>query len=112
MRAIAVTLAVVGCLFGIGVQACDYPEAVNVPDGRNASKEEMVAGQQAVKAYMTAMEEYLDCLDSETNASGEEPTEEQRKILVSRHNAAVDEMETLAASFNEQVRAYRAANPN
>ena len=52
MRAVAVTLAVVGCLFGVGAQgqACDYPEEVNVPDGRNATKEEMVAGQKAVKS--------------------------------------------------------------
>ena len=112
MRAVAVTLAVLGSMLGLSAQACDYPEAVSVPDGRTATQDEMVSGQRQVKAYMAAMEEYLDCLDAETNAGGEEPTDEQRKILISRHNAAVDEMETLAAAFNEQVRAFKAANSN
>jgi hypothetical protein len=31
--------------------------------------------------------------------------------MVSRHNAAVAEMEGVAAAFNEQLRAFRAANP-
>jgi hypothetical protein len=110
MRRIAVTLAIACCAFGASAQTCEYPAGVNVPDGKTASKEEMVAGQQQVKSYMAAMQEYLDCLDAETSASGEEPTDEERKIMVSRHNAAVDEMETLAASFNEQVRRYKKAN--
>ncbi len=112
MRAVFVSLAMLGLAFGVNAQTCDYPESVSMPDGRTASKEEMVAGQKMVKTYMAAMEEYLDCIDAETNASGEEPTDEERKILVSRHNAAVDEMETIAAAFNEQVRAYKAANSN
>jgi hypothetical protein len=31
--------------------------------------------------------------------------------MVTRHNTAVTEMETVAAAFNDQVKAYRAANP-
>ena len=110
MRKLAATLALSCCAFGASGQTCEYPEGIQVPDGRNASKEEMVSGQQNVKSFMAAMQEYLDCLDAETSASGEEPTDEERKIMVSRYNAAVEEMETLAASFNKQVRAYKKAN--
>ena len=112
MRAVAATLAALGCAWGTTALACEYPPAVEVPQGATATKDQMLDGQKQVKAYMAAMEEYLDCIDAETNDAGEEPSDEQRKILVSRHNAAVEEMETLAAAFNEQVRAYNAANSN
>jgi hypothetical protein len=110
MRKLAVALAISCCAFVANAQTCDYPESVTVPDGRTASKDEMVTGQQQVKSYMAAMQEYLDCLDAETNAGGAEPSDEERKIMVSRYNAAVEEMETVAASFNEQVRAFKKAN--
>jgi hypothetical protein len=32
--------------------------------------------------------------------------------MVTRHNSAVAEMETVAAAFNEQLGAYREANPS
>jgi hypothetical protein len=32
--------------------------------------------------------------------------------MVNRHNSGVTEMETVAAAFNEQIKAYRAANPS
>lgn len=96
--------------------ACEYPERVNVPDGRSASLEEMQTGQKDVKTYMAAMEEYLDCIDKEADdnaadAEDEEMQKQQRAILVQKHNAAVDEMEQVAESFNVQVRAYKEANP-
>jgi len=110
MKRFAVALAIMCCSLVANAQTCEYPEGVKVPDGRTASKDEMVAGQQLVKSYMAAMQEYLDCLDAESNAGGKEPTDEERKIMVSRYNAAVDEMETLAAGFNEQVRAFKKAS--
>ena len=109
---VAATLAMLGCALSVNAQTCEYPEEVAVPDGSVASKEEMLTGKAGVQTYMAAMQEYLDCIETETNAAGEEPTDEEKKILVSRHNAAVDEMETLAAAFNKQLRAYNSANSN
>ncbi len=95
--------------------ACDYPTRVDIPDGATASKDDMLAGQQAVKAYMSAMEEYLACIEREeedTLAGMPDITEEERAkrgaALVKKHNAAVEEMEIVAARFNEAVRAYKA----
>ena len=95
--------------------ACDYPQRADVPNGSTASKEEMVAGQKSVKAFMAAMEEYLACLeDNEKAAIAEmtEITEEERAsrdaALTKKYNAAVEEMEVVAARFNEEVRAYKA----
>lgn len=96
------------------VFACDYPERVTVPDGATASKEEMLEGQQSIKTYMAAMEDYLACIEKEeqdTIAAMPEITEEElanrSAALTKKYNAAVEEMELLAARFNEQVRAYK-----
>ncbi|HNP34491.1 MAG TPA: hypothetical protein PKK10_01450 [Woeseiaceae bacterium] len=95
--------------------ACDYPKRVDVPNGESATKEDMLAGQKSVKEYVAAMEEYLACLDQEEQdalALMPDITEEDRtgrtETLTKKHNAAVEEMETVAAKFNEAVRAYKA----
>jgi environmental stress-induced protein Ves len=95
--------------------ACDYPTKAQLPNGATATKEDMLAGQTAVKEYMTAMETYLTCIEQEekdTVASMTEITEEERAsrdaTLTKKYNAAVEEMELLAAQFNEEVRAYKA----
>jgi hypothetical protein len=92
---------------------CDYPASIDIPNGAQASKDEMIEGQRAIKGYMEAMNTYLDCIDLETRAAieeGEAPevTAERERLLGQKHNAAVEEMEKLAAEFNAQVRAYKA----
>lgn len=87
--------------------ACPYPESVEIPDGAMATTEEMVDGQTRIKQYMAEMEAYLDCLDQEEADLDREPTAEELQVHNERHNAAVDEMERVAADFNEQVRAYK-----
>jgi len=91
--------------------ACENPAAVSVPDGKTATREQMLAGQAQIRAYQTAMNDFLACLDSELAAEGERALEEFKSLMVLRHNAAVAEMEGVAAAFNEQLRAFRAANP-
>lgn len=94
---------------------CDYPKRVDIPNGVTASKDEMLAGQRAVKDYMAAMEDYLACLEREEEATltaMPDITEEERTArssnLTKKHNAAIEEMELTAARFNEAVRAYKA----
>ena len=91
-----------------GMAACPYPDDVSIPDGSTASEAEMLDGQKLVKAYMAEMDEYLTCLDEESTALGDDQTDDQRAMHVKRHNAAVDAMEKVAASFNEQIRSYKA----
>ena len=94
--------------------ACDYPERVSIPNGGTATKEEMVAGQKGVKKFMADMETYLACIeeeDSQNRAGIEDPdpiVEAQRdEMLIKKHNAAVEDMEKVAAQFNDEVRAYK-----
>lgn len=101
-------------LFAQTSLACDYPTRVDIPNGDSASKEEMIAGQRDVKAFVANMETYLDCLLEEekaarANAELSAEDEQQREDMVNKkYNAAVDEMETVAARFNEQVQAFKA----
>jgi hypothetical protein len=84
---------------------------VSIPDGKTATMEQLLAAQADVKTYMAAMEEYLACVDGELAAKGEEAPAEFKALMVTRHNTAVTEMESVAAAFNDQVKAYKAANP-
>ena len=90
---------------------CSTPDPASIPDGAKATSEEMVEAQTYVKQYIAEMELYLVCLDEEAAALEEPPTEEQSQSHTQRHNTAVDSMEAVAAQFNEQVRAYKQANP-
>lgn len=103
--------AAVAAGYGFTAAACDNPAAVVIPDGKASTMEQMLAAQAQVKAYQAAMTEFLACIDSELAAQGEAAPEEFKSLMVSRHNAAVAEMEGVAAAFNDQIKAYRAANP-
>lgn len=112
MRALASGLAAaMAGVCGVAAAACENPPAVAVPDGKSSTMEQMLAAQAEVKAYQAAMTEFLACIDSELEAEGEQAPEEFKSLMVSRHNAAVAEMEGVAAAFNDQIKAYRAANP-
>ena len=94
--------------------ACDYPKRVDVPVGMTATKEEMLDGQRNVKAYVAAMEEYLKCIENDEKIARSEmdnidPEDEQQRddMLNKKYNAAVDEMERVAAAFNAAVQEYR-----
>lgn len=94
------------------VFACDYPPLVTIPAGTDATMEELLTAQTAVQDYMAAMETYLECVNDELTAAGDDAPEEYKSIMYSRHNAAVAEMEAVAADFNGEVQAYRDANPD
>lgn len=90
--------------------ACEYPPEVKIPDGQAATQAEMATAQAAVKQYMADMETYMNCLDAEAAAiPADQQTPEQQALAVKRHNAAVDAMENVAAQFNTQVKAFKAA---
>ncbi len=95
--------------------ACDYPTRVLVPNGNTATKEEMIEGQRGVKKYVADMEIYLECIVAEEKAARRElgdleadQEQEREDMLNKKYNAAVDEMERLAAQFNSEVQAYNA----
>jgi hypothetical protein len=95
--------------------ACDYPARVLIPNGSTATKDDMLTGQRSVKTYVSEMEVYLECIVEEEKVSVasmddmEPEVEQQRQNMMNKkYNAAVDEMERVAAQFNAEVQAYKA----
>lgn len=96
---------------------CTYPRApTGLPDGATATQDEMVAGMKTIKEYNNAVTAYLNCLETEMNTRIEaagpsappEQVEQIKSIHTKRHNAAVEELESNASRFNEQVKVYKA----
>ena len=94
--------------------ACDYPSKATLANGSTATKEEMIDSQKNVKTYVAAMEAYLECIVAEekvTRAAIDDlqpEVEQQREeMLNKKYNAAVEEMEIVAAQFNAEVQAYK-----
>ncbi len=94
--------------------ACDYPSRIDLPSGLIATKEEMLAGQRDVKEFVAIMEEYLDCIVVEEKKSRSKldnlPAEDEQlreDMLNKKYNAGVDDMELVAAMFNDAVQDYR-----
>ena len=114
-RSLVLTIATAIIAISPAALGCDYPKRVEIPNGGTASKDEMLAGQRAIKDYMVAMEKYLACIEQQEEATlttMSDISEEERAArslnLTKKHNAAVEEMELTAARFNEAVRAYKA----
>jgi len=102
---------------GAAYADCPYPAApANLPDGRTATMEEMVAGQTAVRAYDTAVKAYVDCIDKELDASiakaGDSLKPQQKSdmqhVEAQKHNAAIEQDQAVADRFNEQVKVFKA----
>lgn len=97
--------------------ACDYPVKTPIPNGSTASQDEMIEGQRGVKKYVADMEAYLECIVEEEKAARAaiedlQPEAEQQRedMLTKKYNAAVTEMEEVAAKFNVEVQTYKARN--
>lgn len=98
--------------------ACNYPVAPGkFPDGNQASKEEMLTAKSQVVQYNKDMESYLSCIQgefdakvaAETTATPEQKAEMAR-VQEQKHNAAVQELQSVADRFNEQLRVWKAKN--
>jgi hypothetical protein len=101
--------------------ACVYPQAPQtLPNGSQATKDEMLAAQAQVKEYSkTVQEVYLPCLESEKNESlgaldNMDPEYTQKKaniesVHAKKHNAALDELQAVADRWSVELKAYSAA---
>jgi len=104
-------LAALATCCAFAAAACETPAMIPIPDGKSATMEQLLGAQAQVKTYMAAMNDYLACIDAEAAGKGEDAPEQFKTMMVTRHNSAVTEMESVAAAFNDQVKAYKAANP-
>jgi hypothetical protein len=109
---------------GTAYADCSYPPPPDhLPDGNTATLQEMVEAQKTVKEYDKAINAYVACIQLERNDAvsklapkpGEKPTPDQKKAMddmerveVQKHNAAIDQLQSVADRFNEQVKVYKA----
>jgi hypothetical protein len=122
IRVVAASVLLVAPAFGL---ACEYPERPTLPDGSTASKDDMIAAQTAVKAFLAAVDEYLDCIeqeekdaienlpevdesDEEAVKAWEEEIKRRDELLSKRFDAANEEKFLFGEKWNQQVRAYNA----
>ena len=111
-------MALTAALAAAPVRAdCPYPAAPDkLPNGSSATLEEMVAGQKAVRAYDKAINDYVSCIDHELEAAiakGGDQLKPQQKadmqhVEAQKHNAAIDQLQSIADRFNEQVKVFKA----
>ena len=107
--------------FGFAANAaCVYPQAPqSVPNGKTATKDEMMAAQAAIKAYRDQVEQvYLVCLEKEKadSIAALDSADEQyaqkkasiEDIQAKKNNAAVDELTALATRWSEEIKAFKA----
>jgi hypothetical protein len=117
-----IKLALIGLALGsaaVMAEDCTAPTAPTLPDGAKSTLEQMLAGQKGIKEYQAANSAYRTCLDpkvaaAETAASGDSPAAEAVEALKKineEYNASVTREEELAAKFNTELKAYKAAHP-
>ena len=110
---------------GTAYADCSYPTPPDhIPDGNTATLQEMVTAQKAVKDYDKAINAYVACIQLERDAAigglakpGDTPTadqkkaiEDRRRVEIQKHNAAIDQLQSVADRFNEQVKVYKSKN--
>ena len=117
MKALLALAATAALSAGAAYADCPYPPAPDkVPDGATATMQDMLAGQKAVGEYNKAINDYVACIDKELEDSlakaGDKIKPEQKadmtRIANQKHNAAIDQLQSVADRFNEQVKVFKA----
>jgi hypothetical protein len=102
--------------------ACTYPTPLDkLPDGANASIDEMKAANAKVKQYVTDLNTYITCIDQEPPLAQDASklSDAQKKeqydrelVRVQKHNAAVDDQKAMRDKWHDVLEAYKAKHPS
>ncbi|HVW71213.1 MAG TPA: hypothetical protein VHB68_19700 [Steroidobacteraceae bacterium] len=123
MKALYAIVALASVAVAPIVQAdCTYPPPpAKLPDGNTATMQEMLDAKKMVSQYDKDINAYVACIKLENETAiangGDKLTKEQKadmeRMVVQKNNAAVDQLQSIADRFNEQIRIYKAKNnPN
>ena len=117
MKSFLALAATTALAAGAAYADCPYPAAPDkLPDGATATLQEMIAGQKAVGEYNKAVNDYVACIDKEVEDAiakgGDKIKPEQKadmqRVETQKHNAAIDQLQSVADRFNEQVKVFKA----
>lgn len=89
------------------LSGCAYPDPPPVPDGEVATEAEMGEAGTAVREYVAAVQEALQCLGELEAERGDGITSEEQATLIERYNQGVDQMNATAQEYNTQVGVFR-----
>jgi len=92
---------------------CTPPnDSLVIPKGTEATKEEMIAAQNAVKQLNQAVSAYGDCLKQEEDAKVAAGGDKVKlhNTYAQLNNAQVARLQQVAAKFNQELHAYLAKN--
>ena len=109
----SLTLLAIG--FAQNAMACDKPEDISIPDGSQASEQEMASAGKAYHEFMIGMQRYQVCLENAANQDRLSATTKSKADIkaeedkyASLHNAASASMKKTTESFDDAVAAYKA----
>jgi hypothetical protein len=97
--------------------ACVTPsEPTELPDGANASIEQMRTARTTIIAYDAATTTYTNCVDSTVNditqryqgVASASNLEAVKSLAVKMHNEAVEKDQAVAERMNQQIRIFKA----
>jgi len=89
---------------------CSEPEMTFIPDGSDASSQDMLEVQAKVELHIADTKDYLNCLLSVEKTIGDALTYDQKKDSISRYNLAIARMEGVVDSYNQQLKSYQRVN--
>ena len=99
---------------GQPAQACDFPDPIKIPNGKQATKLEMAAAGMAIETYITEMQAYAECVELETEVLRRSASKEdisgarhREELAAKRQNKAAAAIEDAAEKFNRAVDDYK-----
>lgn len=113
MKSMLTLAALAALAAGPAFADCTPPnDAITIPNGSTASRDDMVAAQKAVKALDTAVKQYSDCLTQEQSAKVAAGGDKAKlnEQYAQLQNAEVDKLQKAADKFNTELRAFKAKN--
>jgi hypothetical protein len=113
MRLTSTLLALLAITATRAFADCTPPsDSLVIPKGTEATKDEMVAAQTAVKALNDAVRVYADCLKQEEDAKVAAGGDKVKlhNTYAKLNNDQVAKLQQVAARFNQELHAYLAKN--
>ena len=116
MKSLFAAAAVASLALAPAYAACMYPPApTHLPDGNVATLAQMLSAQKSVKTYNNQMMSYLACIKKQSDAAiAKDAMKLSKKQIaaletmeIKRHNAAIDQLKSIASEVNAQVRIYK-----
>lgn len=93
------------------------PQQPNIPNGLQASMDDMLAAQKKIKAYLADANKYRSCIDGimkgwdqqtdPKDKAAVKATNAKKEIAITFYNKSVDDSHEVGDLFNSSIRAFK-----